>query len=802
MYNFFYSTLLVTLILALVFPVQAQESQAQNKAHFSALADVLDDPKQRNELIKILREISQQDDNSSKSEIDTNADTPKVDANANNETLKNVSEGTKAVVVGAVTLPAKIALETGELVSDISDSLEDGWLALVNTLSGNDQRLQTLDIDLLLKKLFDLSIIIAIAIVAYQGLRLIFHSVKRRLNHWVLATQRYQPILRQFAGIVTAASIDIVFLGITYIAANYIALHILKQTKELSIQTILFLNAFLVIELIKIGIRMLFNPRLRGLQILPSSNKSSRYWYRWLATIVNLVGYGYLVALPLAKLYLSLAVGKILSNLIALIAFVYGVVVVWLNRSPVRSALRETATKSDMIIMRGFLRMISGIWYILAIAYFIMLLVITLLRAESGLPFVMFGTLWTIITIGAGLLLSTLLTQLIGHNIKLSPDTNHKLPGLEQRLNSYIPLFLRLIRLVLFVIVVAVVLASWELFDIQGWLNSDTGFNFLNRWLSIFIIISASFILWLIISSLIEHRLTLESNSGTPSARTQTLLSLFKNALAVMLFAITTMMVLSELGINIGPLIAGAGVLGLAVGFGAQTMVRDVITGVFIQIENAMNTGDTVTVCDITGTVEHISIRSVGLRDISGTYHLIPFSSVTTVSNYNRGFAYHKEEYGIGYREDIDQAIAVMHEAFAELIEGDIKRSILEPITVSGVTKLDSSSVNIRVIIKTLPGMQWAVGRAYNRVLKMHFDRAGIEMPFPHLTMYFGQDKDGQSAPANFRLMPENIDQNEHPIQKDKKPTPTETTPKPTTTIGDTSEIRVMSPSEIKNSRT
>lgn len=211
----------------------------------------------------------------------------------------------------------------------------------------------------------------------------------------------------------------------------------------------------------------------------------------------------------------------------------------------------------------------------------------------------------------------------------------------------------------------------------------------------------------------------------------------------------TLMLVLAEIGINIGPLIAGAGVLGLAIGFGAQKRVQDIITGVFIQLENAINTGEVVTAGGITGTAERLTIRSLGIRDLSGTYHVIRFSSVDTVSNYMRGFAYHVGEYGVAYREDTDKVIVRLREAFAELIaDPDQKAQILEDLEVHGVTALADSSVNIRVRIKTMPGSQWAVGRAYNRLVKYHLDAGGIEIPFPHLTMYFGEDKDGNAPPA------------------------------------------------------
>lgn len=150
----------------------------------------------------------------------------------------------------------------------------------------------------------------------------------------------------------------------------------------------------------------------------------------------------------------------------------------------------------------------------------------------------------------------------------------------------------------------------------------------------------------------------------------------------------TVMIVLAEIGVNIGPLLAGAGVLGLAIGFGAQKLVQDVITGVFIQMENAINTGDIVTASGITGTAEKLTIRSLGLRDLSGTYHMIPFSSVDTVSNFMREFAYHVGEYGVAYREDTDQVIVHLREAFAELMADPEQREkiLVDELEVHGVT--------------------------------------------------------------------------------------------------------------------
>ena len=152
-----------------------------------------------------------------------------------------------------------------------------------------------------------------------------------------------------------------------------------------------------------------------------------------------------------------------------------------------------------------------------------------------------------------------------------------------------------------------------------------------------------------------------------------------------------------------------------------------------------------------TGVVEKLTVRSVALRDLSGVYHLIPFSSVDSVSNFMKGFGYHLAEIGVAYREDIDEVKRAMQEAFEELQSGDHGPSILEPLEMHGVTQFGDSAVVVRARIKCRGGDQWAVGRAYNEIVKRRFDAAGIEIPFPHLTLYMGENKDGSAPPLHLR---------------------------------------------------
>ena len=313
------------------------------------------------------------------------------------------------------------------------------------------------------------------------------------------------------------------------------------------------------------------------------------------------------------------------------------------------------------------------------------------------------------------------------------------------------PKLLLLVRFAIIIAVVLFVVNTIDLIDVHGWLVSQVGVRLTGILFSLFFILLMGFAVWLAISSWIDFRLNPDYGS-TPTARERTLLSLFRNAMKIALIVITTMFAFSEIGIDIAPLIASAGVFGLAIGFGAQKLVQDIITGIFIQFENAMNVGDVVNVCGTTGTVERLTIRSVSLRDLHGAFHIIPFSSVDMVTNFMRGFGQYVCDMGIAYKENVDDAKIAMTDAFEELRADDQwGQVILEDMTWFGVTTFGDSAVTVRSRIKCAPGKQWAVGRAYNAILKRVFDERGIEIPFPHQTIYFGETKEG--APTDEQKM-------------------------------------------------
>jgi len=240
--------------------------------------------------------------------------------------------------------------------------------------------------------------------------------------------------------------------------------------------------------------------------------------------------------------------------------------------------------------------------------------------------------------------------------------------------------------------------------------------------------------------------------SSEDGRRIETLVRVFRYISTVIILLVAGMLTLSELGISIAPILAAAGVVGIAVGFGAQSLIKDYFNGFFMLLEDQIRQGDAVEVCGKTGVVEDITLRHVALRDIEGNVHYIPNGQITLVTNKSRGYAYALIDLGVAYREDLDEVYRVMRET-GDTLRADTKigPKILEDLEIQGVQDWGDSAVVIRCRFKTVAMEQWNVRRAFLGLLKKAFDAHGIEIPYPHLTLYAGQDKEGR-APA-FRIV-------------------------------------------------
>ncbi|MGE8488770.1 MAG: mechanosensitive ion channel family protein, partial [Paraburkholderia nemoris] len=229
-----------------------------------------------------------------------------------------------------------------------------------------------------------------------------------------------------------------------------------------------------------------------------------------------------------------------------------------------------------------------------------------------------------------------------------------------------------------------------------------------------------------------------------------TMLPLLRNVLLVTIMTIAGIVTAVNLGINVTPLLAGAGVIGLAIGFGAQSLVTDLITGLFIIIEDTISVGDWIDVDGgHAGTVEHLSIRTVRLRDGQGAIHAIPFSQIKIVKNLSRDFAYAVFEVRMSFSTDVDEITQLIREVGADLMaDFRYRREMLGPIEVWGLDRFDPNWMVVKGQIKTRPLQQWSVARAFNLRLKRKMDEAGIEIPVPQMRVYTSsKDSEGQPLP-------------------------------------------------------
>jgi small-conductance mechanosensitive channel len=306
--------------------------------------------------------------------------------------------------------------------------------------------------------------------------------------------------------------------------------------------------------------------------------------------------------------------------------------------------------------------------------------------------------------------------------------------GPWRRLQLYVDILRRAIIAIVSVLAGILILQIWGV-DFLAWLVSPIGQRLVGGLVTIVLLIIGGIVLSELFSIAVETHLQKRSadySDLSRRSRARTLLPLLRNVVRVALGTIITLLVLGEMGVEIGPLLAAAGVVGLAVGFGAQTLVKDIITGIFILMEDTIAVGDVVDLDGNSGVVESMTIRTVRLRDEAGTVHSVPFSAITKVKNMTRDFSYAVFEISITYDQDITKAMEVIQRAGADLRKDpNLARDILEPMSIMGVDRFGEVGLIIKARIKTKPIRQWDVARNFNRRLKEAFDAAHISSPYP-----------------------------------------------------------------------
>jgi small conductance mechanosensitive channel len=640
------------------------------------------------------------------------------------------------------TLPRQLAEHTRAIAEELADAGQRAWRTVSQIGAVFDEPAR-LDYQAIREVAIGVALTGAALFLGFLVLRLLARPGLLALE------RRAQPGAWALRAVLAAAAsaIDLAMVIMSWGLGYVVALQIVGgATGRMGINQTLLLNAFLAVEIGKVAMRAVLRPRYPGLRLFPCSDITAAYWYFWLARALSLIGYSFMFAAPILTAHVSIAAAQAVRVLALLTALVIGTLIMLQNRQRVRARLsaRAASGRADLLGRAGIV--LARIWHLLAIGYLLAIFVIWLVNPHEALPFVLGATLRSLLAVAIGGLVVAFISRFVSAGLALPDDVRLRLPALEGRLRAFVPRVLQVVRMVVLVGILIAVAQAWGLIDGLAWLGSETGQRAARALVSAGFILLLGFAAYLAVSSWIEYRLN--PDFGTvPTAREKTLLSLFRNAFTVALVVMVAMLALGQIGVNIAPLLAGAGVLGLAIGFGAQKLVQDIITGVFIQLENIMNEGDVVTLGGVSGVVEKLTIRSVSIRDLGGTLHLIPFSSVDTVANMVKDFSYHLAEIGVAYRENIAEVKEAMQEAFDLLLKSDWGEKIIGPLEMHGITAFGDSAITVRARIKTLPAAHWGAGRAYNELVKEVFDRGGIEIPFPHLTLYMGEDKAGR-APA------------------------------------------------------
>jgi len=622
----------------------------------------------------------------------------------------------------ALAIPG-LVLDAGETLGDPGERLR--WLTIIGEVLA----------------------VLAVAAVAERIFTRIVARPRARL-----APRDHASLPARFLLIVGRLVIDAVPIA-AFAAAGWLLIAVLGITDTPAAVGVTLINAVLLSRAVAMAARAVLAPHTPALRLLAMTDAGAVYLYRWIRRVTLLGIYGVFGLRAAAVAGLNPGVHAILLKLLGLV--LAGVVIVFIlqNRRRVAAWLSgENRAEGQVATLR---RRLADLWHLLAIVYVLAAYGVWALGIRGGFPFLAEATALTLLVGVLARGLHHALSRLYDKGVDLAPGFDTTYPGLEQRLNRYIPTARRVTDVAMMVIAAVLILQAWGV-DAMAIFATPLGQGLVSALVSIGVVVLLAMGAWEVVNALLERlnkRANRDSAAPKRSARVQTLLPMLRNAFRIVLITIATLIGLSEIGVDIGPLLAGAGVIGLAIGFGSQTLVKDVITGVFILAEDSLAIGDWVEAGGHMGEVEHLTIRAITLRDLQGQVHVVPFSEVTSILNMSRDYGNSLIDIGVSFREDTDAVIALLQEVARDMrADPHWGKIIVGDLEVFGVNELGESGVTVRVRMRTQPVMQWGVRREFLRRAKKLFDEKGVEIPYPHRTLYFGESKDGTASPARVAM--------------------------------------------------
>ncbi|GLQ87459.1 hypothetical protein GCM10007898_10250 [Dyella flagellata] len=495
-----------------------------------------------------------------------------------------------------------------------------------------------------------------------------------------------------------------------------------------------FIDAYVSARITMAVLRLFVSPQGSGMCVLRVNDQVARMLQAWMRGIVITAAFGMALGDALGALGGGEAGRMAFIKLISLFVHIAAVILIVKLRRPVAHAIAARPGASGPIAAaRNWL---ARVWALFAVVFVIGAWVVWALGVEDGFP-----KLIHFIGLSAGVLIAariaTILMQgALGRAFRHRDSDGETDEDARSRLSRrYYPVISRMISFFISVFTIIALLQAWGL-DAVGWFTHGAiGRSLASAVLTILVATVIAIAIWEAASLSIERRINLWTEQGDRmrAARLRTLLPMMRTSLLIGVVLVVGLTALNEIGINTTPLLASASIVGVALGFGSQKLVQDFITGMFLLMENAMQVGDWVTVAGVSGTVEYLSVRTVRLRGGDGSLYTVPFSSVTTVNNTNRGIGNASMRVSLAYSTDIDRAIEELARIGKELRSDPAFRQLIrKDLEIWGVDAMDGSKVTIAGQIACTDGGRWGVQRELNRRIVQRFREIGIEMANPN----------------------------------------------------------------------
>ena len=537
-------------------------------------------------------------------------------------------------------------------------------------------------------------------------------------------------MLRRLPFVIAALVLDLIPVAVFAAVGHALLTTPLGATTNSRLVTLAVVDAYVICRIIMCVTRTFVSPREHRLRLIQCDDHAAAFIEVWVRRISVVAVFGFAVAEVGLLFGLYRSAHDVLIKLVGLVVHILLVVVVLQCRQAVAHRLRARRGRTGII--PSLQNHIAANWHLIAIFYIVALWLVAAAEIRDGYERLLHFFVVTTAVIIVSRLVSIIVLGGLDRAMRIGPETSSRYPGLEQRLAYYYPALRVLLLAVISVATGIALLQMWG-FSPLGWFSAGAlGEQLLSALGTSGVAVLIGVMVWEASNAAVENKVASLTRAAQTAraSRLRTLLPMLRTGLFVTILIVTGLIVLSQIGLNIAPLLAGAGVLGVAIGFGSQKLVQDLITGLFLLLENAMQVGDVVTLGGLSGTVEYLSIRTIRLRALDGSVHIIPFSSVTTVTNQTRDFAYALSDLPIGLNEEPDRVSGLLKALVVDMrAEPRWEDAITSDLEVMGVYAFTDNSWTLRVRIRTTPSQRWTVNREFNRRVKYCFDENAVQSP-------------------------------------------------------------------------